>query len=188
MTISCVCNEKCTKHTKHSFYAEKSLKLHVFDIVGQSASENTFFDGNMTISCLCKDTCTKLTKHIVYAPKPRKSHVFNSVHYGASKKTFLEWIMTISCDTCIEHRKTCENTLFCVYTPNHANRMFLTLFTKVNKKTRFWNELWPFRVCARIHTYNIAKRLKAHCSALHSKHSDYAGKNKNNTANRMFST
>ena len=70
-------------HSKHSVYAQKTRKLHVFDICRQSASENTFLDWNMTIPCVCKDKCTKHTKLSVYAEKPRKSHVFYIVHKSA---------------------------------------------------------------------------------------------------------
>jgi len=85
------------------------------------------------------------------------------------RNTFLAWNMAISCvckDSCTRHCKTCENTLFCVKTritqfmqkktttKKHAKRMFLTLFSKVHKKSRFWNEISPFRVCTRIHAQN----------------------------------
>jgi len=111
----CVCKDTCTKHRKTCentlccvytpntrLMHKKTRKLHVFDICCQSASENTFLDWNMTISWVCKNSCTKHIKNLVYAEKTKHIACF--------------W--QCSQETCTKCPKTCENTLFCLYTPN----------------------------------------------------------------------
>ena len=45
-------------------------------------------------------------------------------------------------------------------TKKHANRMFLTLFTNVHRKTQFRTEIWPFRVCVQRERH---KTSQTHC-------------------------
>ena len=104
----------CTKTTQIAWFwhcSPKCIRKHVF---GLKYGHFVFVEGYMH----------KSHQTLIYAQKSRKSHVFDIIRKKWIRRhdfgLKFDHFVCVCKDTCIKHRKTCENTLFCTKSTQFA--------------------------------------------------------------------